>query len=115
MSYNKQQLEDAIKISYSLTETLRNLNLIASGSSIKKLKLLIEEYNIDISHFKKKDSYEKHRTLQEIFKSIKPYQSHRLRQRLIFEGYKEYKCESCNLSEWLNEPIKECDCLIILV
>jgi 5-methylcytosine-specific restriction endonuclease McrA len=28
-----------------------------------------------------------------------------LRERLIDEGYKEYKCERCLLSEWLNGKI----------
>lgn len=34
------------------------------------------------------------------------YQTSKLRSRLIKEGYKEYKCECCNLSEWLNKPIQ---------
>ncbi len=28
-----------------------------------------------------------------------------LRKKLIQEGYKEYKCESCNLSEWMGSKI----------
>jgi len=31
--------------------------------------------------------------------------SHKLKLRLIEEGYKEHRCECCNLTEWLNEPI----------
>lgn len=31
--------------------------------------------------------------------------SHKLRLKLIEDGIKEYKCECCNLSEWLGEKI----------
>lgn len=34
------------------------------------------------------------------------YQKSKLRVRLIKEGYKEYKCEKCGLSKWLNKPIQ---------
>ncbi len=34
-----------------------------------------------------------------------PIQSFRLKQRLINEGLKEYKCECCGLTVWLNKPI----------
>ncbi len=33
------------------------------------------------------------------------YQSNKLRRRLLEEGYFQYKCYSCNLTEWLNKPI----------
>ena len=32
-------------------------------------------------------------------------QSNKVRKKLLKEGYKEHKCEGCNLTEWLNEPI----------
>lgn len=32
--------------------------------------------------------------------------SNNLRQRLLKEGLKEYKCECCNRTEWLGKPIK---------
>ena len=35
----------------------------------------------------------------------KPYQSNKLKTRLLEEGYKEYKCERCGLTEWLGDPI----------
>ena len=33
------------------------------------------------------------------------YQTSKLKKRLLEEGYKEYKCECCNNSEWNNQPI----------
>lgn len=33
------------------------------------------------------------------------YQSDKLRKRLLADGYKEHKCESCEHTEWLGVPI----------
>jgi hypothetical protein len=35
----------------------------------------------------------------------KPYQSHKLKLRLIEEGYKQAICESCDLDAWINVSI----------
>ena len=44
-------------------------------------------------------------TLIEYLANSKDIQSNKVRKKLIAEGYKEHKCESCGLTEWLNEPI----------
>lgn len=33
------------------------------------------------------------------------YQTHKLKKRLIKEGYKKHQCESCGLSKWFNDLI----------
>ena len=44
--------------------------------------------------------------LKEILNGKHPqYQSNKLRLRLLDEGYKEYKCEKCGLTEWNGLPI----------
>jgi len=35
----------------------------------------------------------------------KTYQSHKLKKRLLKEGFKKHECEKCNLSIWLSSPI----------
>ena len=42
--------------------------------------------------------------LEYLEKSI-DIQSNKVRKKLLNEGYKEYRCECCGLTEWLNEPI----------
>ena len=42
--------------------------------------------------------------LEYLEKSI-DIQSNKVRKKLLDEGYKEYKCECCGLTEWLGEPI----------
>ena len=44
--------------------------------------------------------------IQAIFDGSHPtYQTHKIRKRLLIEGYKLHVCESCGLSEWLSKPI----------
>jgi len=33
------------------------------------------------------------------------YQTHKIKKRLLKEGYKRHVCESCGLSEWMSNPI----------
>ncbi len=41
-----------------------------------------------------------------IFKNLHPhYQTYKLKQRLIDEGYKKNECENCGISEWHGEPL----------
>jgi len=35
----------------------------------------------------------------------KTYQCHKLKKRLLQEGYKKHECEQCSLSEWLSAQI----------
>lgn len=42
--------------------------------------------------------------LEYLEKSI-DIQSNKVRKKLLDEGYKEYKCECCGLTEWLGDPI----------
>lgn len=50
-NWNKTDIENAVKISDSLTDTLKVLNIPIQGNNSKTLRTKIEEYNIDISHF----------------------------------------------------------------
>lgn len=43
--------------------------------------------------------------LQDILSNKVSCQTNRLKWKLIDAGYKEYKCEKCNLSSWLGNPI----------
>jgi 5-methylcytosine-specific restriction endonuclease McrA len=44
--------------------------------------------------------------LEEIFAGRHlTYQSHKLKMRLLSEGYKQHKCERCSLERWLEKPI----------
>ena len=44
-------------------------------------------------------------TLVDYLTNSKDIQTNKVRLKLLKEGYKEYKCEKCGLSEWLGQPI----------
>ena len=44
-------------------------------------------------------------SLMEYLENSEDIQTNKIRVKLLKEGYKEYKCEKCGLSEWLGQPI----------
>ena len=44
-------------------------------------------------------------SLEEILSNKRPYQSFKLKLRLIAEGLKENQCEICGISEWNDQPL----------
>lgn len=44
-------------------------------------------------------------TLIEYLENSQDIQSNKVRLKLLKEGYKEYKCECCGLTEWKGKPI----------
>ena len=53
-------------------------------------------------NMKHKEAY---RPASAYFDNKKRISSCRLKEKLIYDGIKELKCERCGLKEWLNEPI----------
>lgn len=43
--------------------------------------------------------------LIQYLKNSKDIQTNKVRIKLLEEGYKEYKCENCGLTKWLDKPI----------
>ena len=43
--------------------------------------------------------------LEEYLEKSSDIQTNKIRTRLLEEGYKEYKCESCGLTTWMDKPI----------
>ena len=43
--------------------------------------------------------------LIEYLTTSKDIQTNKIRLKLLREGYKEYKCECCGLTEWMGQPI----------
>lgn len=115
-NYSKEELQLILDSSNSYVEVLRKVGVNGS-SSTTTLKRIIQEYNLDTSiidknraqkmsqnaHNQKQMSYEDF--LQKLHKNSS-MNSHQLRNKLIKFGFKEQKCESCGLTEWMGNPIK---------
>ena len=110
--FTKEDYENAAKVSLSYAGMCRYLGLSPRGGNYATLKNKIKKYNIDISHFTGKGwnvglvfrPFKEYK-LEEILQKDFPYNTLRLKNRLIESGLKEYKCEKCKNTEWNGEPI----------
>lgn len=109
--WSKENIEKAVKVSDSYSETLRKMEIPLQGNNSKTLKDKIKEYNIDISHFTFEKQYKeglsnfKYIPASEYIGTNKFIQSSKLKDKLIKEGIKENKCESCGITEWMGKVI----------
>ena len=113
-TWTDEQFIDAVKNSFSYAQVMVKLGLKPAGPNYETVKRKIAELNLDISHMTGKAWNQGAR-----FKTIKPAQdiqeilvkhstyvnTNHLRQRLLKEGVKQYKCECCGRTEWMGKPI----------
>lgn len=110
---NPEKLKNIVKRNISLSSCIKEFGMNANGGNMTTIKYYISKYNIDISHFlpfkecQKKFTgiKRKLRSLEEILVYGKLESTHGLKMRLIRNKLKEYKCERCNLTQWLEEKI----------
>jgi len=108
-SWSKQDLLLAAKKSFSLRQVLSKLGLKEAGGNYSQIKKYLEEYKIDISHFRGK-GWNKGMSglgiaripLENILKSNSNFQSYKLKKRLFAAKLKFPKCEICG---WAKESL----------
>lgn len=112
--WTDQQFISAVKSSLSYAEVIRKLGLKTTGSNYDTVKRKIKELNLDISHMtnqgwntgKRFRIIKPAQPLQEILVKDSTFiNSNNLRKRILKEQIKEYKCECCGNSLWLNQKI----------
>ena len=91
----KEQLEQLVKESSSLAEILRKQGKNPSGAAYKILKEKLDTYNISYHFISQRNGNYGKLSLDERLKENRPYNSSKLRKRLIDEKLKENKCELC--------------------
>lgn len=98
-------LEEIVSESFSYREVMIKLNLSLTGTNHKKIKDLIEEKLIDITHFKTASdrmlelNKEKTTPLNEILVENSTFNRTHLKKRLFKEGLKKRCCELCGQGE----------------
>lgn len=107
--YSKELLEKIVSKSLSWAEVCRSLNIKAMTGSQSHIKSVCEHYEISFEHFtgqawNKGKTYTRKDALTYCFKGSTE-NSHRLKNRLIKDGYKMSKCEKCGIEEWQGEPV----------
>jgi hypothetical protein len=111
-SYTKEQLIDAIAQSTSIRQVLSHLGLKEAGGNYSTIQRKIAEYGLDTAHFTGKGWNQgllfrpnPPKTIEQLLVRGSTYQSHKLRKRLLKEGYFESKCYKCGISQWQGQPI----------
>lgn len=96
---------EIIKNSNSLYNVCQKLSTKLTNTRKKQLELLIERYNIDISHFGTLTENESKIKHVEYFIENSTVASSKVRNRLLKDGLKEHICEKCKNSLWNGELI----------
>lgn len=109
-NFTKEELVEFCQSSESYRELASKIGYAPDGgSAIKAVKEMIKIYQLDVSHFKGQGhtkNLNKYRTpIERYLNNEVRITSHKLRKRLLEEGFFEYKCCCCGLKEWLNQPI----------
>lgn len=105
MKHTDEEFIEVCQKANSMSQAAAELKLHFNTFKRKALKLGVYKTNQGGRGFSKKDNGNKI-YLKDILDGKHPqYQSNKLRIRLIKEGVKEHKCESCGIEEWMNNPI----------
>lgn len=110
--FTLENLISAIRSSFSIAEVCRKLGIAAYGGNYRTIYKMINENNLDISHFKGKIWYlnnyrhiKKAQSLEVVLTTNSYYNSNKLKKRLFKEGIKEKKCEICGNTTWNGKEI----------
>ena len=110
LKYSKDVLSDIISNSISKRECLIKLNLKPYGGNYRILNRYIEMFKLDTSHFlgqcwNKNNSPADIKPIEKYFNNEIPITSYKLKNRILKEKIKNYKCEICGLEKWNNQKI----------
>ena len=112
LNRTKEEFEKAASESFSIAAMCRYFGLKACGGNYRIMHNAIEKHSIDTSHFRGqgwniglKFKPCEQKPLSEILVKDSTYQSYKLKQRLIKENVKPYRCERCGLTEWQEQSI----------
>ena len=114
-NWSNEQFIEAVQNSFSYAQVIQKLGLKAAGSNYDTVKRKIQELNLNISHmtgqgWNKGDRYTPIKSAQPLDEILVKHSTftntNHLRERILREGVKEYKCECCGRSTWMGNPIK---------
>lgn len=105
--WNIDKIKEVVKDCINFTEVLNKIGIPRQGNNSKTLKRILNDNNIDYSHFtgrarNYKNSYIK---VSEYLHSGKKIKTHSLKKKLLKENVLENKCAICGLTEWQDKPI----------
>lgn len=101
------EFKKLIEESSSAADVLRNLEYSVKGNSwaYKIIQERMDKLHIAFGKKFMQVSNSKKLPLDKILTEDSEYNRTQLKERLIQEGIKEYKCECCGITEWRGKPI----------
>jgi Zn finger protein HypA/HybF involved in hydrogenase expression len=100
---------ELVNNSSSTADILRSLDYSVKGNSWAYRIVAERMDKLNISFGKKLSINQKgvveRLPIEKILTENSEYNRTKLKERLVQEGLKEYKCECCGISEWMNKPI----------
>jgi hypothetical protein len=112
LKYTNEEIAEAVRTSRSLAQVLTRLGFDPGGGRQATLKKRIKELGLDTSHFSgmawRKGStipVVPARPLEEYLVVGRLVRTNSLKKRLIAEGMKQARCESCRRDSWEGHPI----------
>jgi len=110
--YTDDRFIEVVTNNFSINQCLTLLGLKPTGGNYQSFYHRVEILKLSIDHFTGQGHLKgKHnpwcppKELKEILVNGSHYQSHRLKQRLIEEGYKKHQCECCKNTVWMGKLI----------
>lgn len=108
--YSNQEFIQAVAESLSIAQVIKKLGLKPCGGNYRTFYTLVDELKLNISHFKgqgwnKGSRFGPKRPIEDYLSNKYPIQSFKLKIRLVKEGYFDYICYSCRLTQWQGKPI----------
>lgn len=106
-NWDIEKIKEITKDSVNFTEVLQKLNIPRQGNNSKTLKRILNENNIDYSHFTgRARSYNSNYTeVENYLNNSKSIKSSKLKEKLLKEKLLENKCSKCGISDWLGNPL----------
>jgi hypothetical protein len=109
-TYDRQDLQKAVKNSFSYRQVLLKLGLSCEGSAYPFIKKAIQICNFDTSHFlgrrinKNKKSHFEYKAEEILIKGSK-LSSIQIKNFLFRKGLKKPICEMCGTEIWMGRPV----------
>ena len=111
LNIKKEEMAEIVKNSYSIRECLEKMGRPSGHGNYPTFYKYKRLYNLDTSHFTKREI--KNTKNKGEYRPVADYKGENPASikgsvflgKLVKEGYKEYRCEKCGITEWNGEPI----------
>ena len=110
LEYDTLKFKKSVSESKSIRECLIKMSLSPYGGNYRVFKKKIKELNLSTDHFlgqgwNKNNSPADIKDIEKYFNNEIPITSYKLKCRILKDGIKPNKCESCGLDTWMGKPI----------